>query len=392
MILLEKFNSGQKIKQATGYYAFVPNKINDIWKWESSDINSLLEKANLELGELNSFADLIPNVDVYIKMHIRTEANKSSRIEGTKTSIEEDMSDIKDISPEKRNDYIEVHNYINALNHGIYKITSGELPISSRLIKEIHSILLRGVRGENKYPGEYRISQNWIGGSMPSNAKHVPPPHFMLNELMSDLEKFIHNDDLKIPHLLKIAILHYQFETIHPFSDGNGRVGRLLIPLYLLDKELLKKPCFYISNFFEKNRIDYYDCLSRVREKNDILTWILFFLNGVISTAQDAKNKFHQVVQLVKEYENILNTSVKGSWENKSKILSAFYNEPILRANQIIEKTNLSKATINNILKSFIENNILLEKKNDNNIEIKRNKQYILKKYLDIFSKGIEKL
>ena len=338
MILLEKFNSGQKIKQATGYYAFVPNKINDIWKWESSDINSLLEKANLELGELNSFADLIPNVDVYIKMHIRTEANKSSIIEGTKTSIEEDMSDIKDISP------------------------------------------------------EYRISQNWIGGSMPSNAKHVPPPHFMLNELMSDLEKFMHNDDLKIPHLLKIAILHYQFETIHPFSDGNGRVGRLLIPLYLLDKEMLKKPCFYISNFFEKNRIDYYDCLSRVREKNDILTWILFFLNGVISTAQDAKNKFHQVVQLVKEYENILNTSVKGSWENKSKILSAFYNEPILRVNQIIEKTNLSKATINNILKSFIENNILLEKKNDNNIEIKRNKQYILKKYLDIFSKGIEKL
>ena len=160
--------------------------------------------------------------------------------------------------------------------------------------------------------------------------------------------------------------------------------------MYLLDKELLKKPCFYISNFFEKNRIDYYDCLSRVREKNDILTWILFFLNGVISTTQDAKNKFHQVVQLVKEYENILNTSVKGSWENKNKILNAFYNEPILRVNQIIEKTNLSKATISNILKSFIENEILFEKKNDNNVEIKRNKQYILKKYLDIFSKGIK--
>jgi len=214
----------------------------------------------------------------------------------------------------------------------------------------------------------------------------------MLDELMSDFEKFMHNDDLKIPHLLKIAILHYQFETIHPFSDGNGRVGRLLIPLYLLDKKMLKKPCFYISNFFEKNRIDYYDCLNRVREKNDILTWTLFFLNGVISTAQDAKNKFHQVVQLVKEYENTLNTSVKGSWENKSKILNAFYNEPILRVNQIIEKTNLSKATISNILKSFIENEILLEKKNDNNVEIKRNKQYILKKYLDIFSRGIEKL
>ena len=136
--------------------------------------------------------------------------------------------------------------------------------------------------------------------------------------------------------------------------------------------------------------MDYYDCLSRVREKNDILTWILFFLNGVISTAQDAKNKFHQVVQLVKEYKNILNTLVKGSWENKNKILNAFYNEPILRVNQIIEKTNLSKATISNILKSFIENKILLEKKNDNNVEIKRNKQYILKKYLDIFSRGIE--
>jgi len=199
-------------------------------------------------------------------------------------SIGFSLNYFKFLSPEKRNDYIEVHNYINALNHGIYKITSGELPISSRLIKEIHSILLRGVRGENKYPGEYRISQNWIGGSMPSNAKHVPPPHFMLNELMSDLEKFMHNDDLKIPHLLKIAILHYQFETIHPFSDGNGRVGRLI-----MFKECLRNN---ITPFIidEEHKLFYYRGLKNYKEDKAYL----------IETCLSAQDKY---IKLLNELE-----------------------------------------------------------------------------------------
>ena len=343
MIYLNKFKSGNKVKQDF-YYSFVPNFINDYWKWDDPDIDILLESANLELGGLNSFSDLIPNVDIYIKMHIRTEANKSSKIEGTKTSIEEEMLSLEDINPEKRNDYKEVQNYIKALNFGIKKITEGTLPFSSRLIKEIHAILLENVRGKYKYPGEYRISQNWIGGSKPSDAKHVPPPHYMLNDLMSDLEKFIHNDSLKIPHLLKIAILHYQFETIHPFSDGNGRVGRLMIPLYLLDKKILNKPCFYISDYFEKNRIEYYDSLTRVRENNDMTLWIKFFLKGVIITAQTAKKKFQKVVMTVKEYEEKAST-LSGNWGNTLRVLQSFYDNPLQKASEIVSKTNLSFPT-----------------------------------------------
>lgn len=383
MIKLETFKSGNRVKQDL-YYSFIPNHINDFWKWDNSDINILLETANLELGGLNSFSDLIPDIDIYIRMHIKTEANKSSRIEGTKTSIEEEMMNIEDIDPEKRNDYEEVHNYIKALDYGIDQILNGKLPFSSRLIKEIHKILLNGVRGKNKYPGEYRISQNWIGGSKPSDAKHVPPPNYMLNDLMSDLEKFIHNDDLKIPHLIKIAILHYQFETIHPFSDGNGRVGRLMIPLYLLDKKILNKPCFYISDYFEKNRTEYYDALTRVRENNDMTGWIKFFLQAVIVTSQMAKKKFQKVVIQVKEYESIAPT-LKGKWENILKILNIFYSEPILKSNEIVSKTGLSKTTVNSILKNMEEKEILSELTN-----YKRNKMYILRRYFMIFIEGID--
>lgn len=383
MIKLETFKSGNRVKQDL-YYSFIPNHINDFWKWDNSDINILLETANLELGGLNSFSDLIPDIDIYIRMHIKAEANKSSRIEGTKTSIEEEMMNIEDIDPEKRNDYEEVHNYIKALDYGIDQILNGKLPFSSRLIKEIHKILLNGVRGKNKYPGEYRISQNWIGGSKPSDAKHVPPPNYMLNDLMSDLEKFIHNDDLKIPHLIKIAILHYQFETIHPFSDGNGRVGRLMIPLYLLDKKILNKPCFYISDYFEKNRTEYYDALTRVRENNDMTGWIKFFLKAVIVTSQMAKKKFQKVVIQVKEYESIAPT-LKGKWENILKILNIFYSEPILKSNEIVSKTGLSKTTVNSILKNMEEKEILSELTN-----YKRNKMYILRRYFMIFIEGID--
>lgn len=383
MIQIEKFKAGNKVKQDNLYYSFIPTFINTTWKWDNPEINILLEKANLELGGLNSFSDLIPNIDVYIKMHIRAEANKSSRIEGTKTSMEEDLLRIEDISPEKRDDYKEVQNYIAAINYGIDMIKSNILPFSSRLIREIHALLLEGVRGEHRCPGEYRKSQNWVGGSKPSDAKHVPPPHHMLDELMSDLEKFIHNDALKIPHLLKIAILHYQFETIHPFLDGNGRTGRIMIPLYLLEKKILKKPCFYISDYFEKNRLDYYDGLSRVREKNDMTHWIIFFLKAVISTAQNAKNKFQQIVNLVKEYERNL-ASIKGSFENKTKILDTFYDNPILKVSEIEEKTGINKVTINNILKSMIAKDLIV------NTTIKRNKQYVLHKYFEIFSKGVE--
>lgn len=376
---LEKFVSGTYTTQ-NGYKAFLPTKINQQWDWEKTEINMLLEKASVELGGLNSFSDLIPNVDVYIKMHIHAEANKSSKIEGTKTSIEEDLLNIEDVAPEKRDDYTEVQNYIKALNYGIDRITKADFPLSSRLIREIHTELLQGVRGKTKTPGEFRRSQNWIGGTRPDNAAYVPPHIDNLDELLSDFEKFIHNEDIKIPHLIKIALLHYQFETIHPFLDGNGRIGRLLIPLYLLDKKVLDKPCFYISDYLERHRDAYYEALDRVRLKGDIVHWVEFFLEAIIETAKNAKNKFKQVVVLVEEYRKQC-FDFSGKTANIQAVLETFYDTPYQYGKDCHEKTGISQATVDKILKQMKDAGMLKEITGQT-----RNRVFVLQRYIDIFA------
>lgn len=376
---IEKFKSGVLINQ-DDYKTFKPAFINETWEWQDAEINTLLEEASRELGGLNSFSDLIPNIDVYIKMHIKTEANKSSKIEGTKTSIEEDLLQIEDISPEKRDDYEEVHNYIKALNYGIERISKDDFPLCNRLICEIHEILLQGVRGKHKTPGEFRRSQNWIGGTKPSNALYVPPSIVDMPDLMSDFEKFINNDDIKVPHLIKIALLHYQFETIHPFLDGNGRIGRLIIPLYLLSKGVLDKPCFYISDFFEKNRNAYYEGLERVRTKNDMSHWIKFFLTASIYTAKTAKSKFKRVVELVNQLNKEI-LEIKGRPENTIRVLEAFYDAPILSGKQLQDITGLSQPTVDAAIRGMLEKNILKEITGYN-----RNRIYSLYGYFEIFA------
>jgi len=382
---IEKFNSGSSINQ-TGYKSFLPTFINTSWNWTEPEINVLLEQASGELGGLNSFSDLIPNIDVYIQMHIRIEANKSSKIEGTKTSIEEDLMDVEDIAPEKRDDYEEVQNYILAMNHGINRIRNDDFPLTTRLIREVHNILMQGVRGEHKTPGEFRIQQNWIGGTMPSNAEFVPPNVNDMHELLSDLDKFIHNDGQQVPQLIKIALIHYQFETIHPFQDGNGRIGRLIIPLYLLDKKILEKPCFYISDYFEKNRTAYYNALQNVRLKSELANWIKFFLKAVIYTAKSAKYKFKNVVSLVNEYEERM-LAFSGKPENNRGILKAFFIEPILTSKQLQDRTSLSQATIDKVIHSMLEENMLREITG-----FSRNRIYALNKYLAIFAHDHENM
>lgn len=376
---MQKFVSGE-VLQGDNYNFFLPSKINHSWRWDSYHLNKLLERANLSLGGLASYSELIPNIEIYIQLHIKTEAHNSNKIEGTKTTIEEDLMKVEDVSPEKRDDRIEVQNYIQAMNLGIYKITVEEFPFSTRLIRDLHFELLQGVRGQNKTPGEFRKSQNWIGGSSPSNAMYVPPSKEYLDELLTDFEFFINNDELEIPILVKIALLHYQFETIHPFLDGNGRIGRLIIPLLLLENKVLSKPCFYISNYLEKNRTRYYDALNRVRTENNLIGWITFFLEAVIETSEDAKNKFNKVVKLVDEYREY-QFKLKGKPENIAKVFDAFYNDPVLSIADIIGITNLSRSTVSSIIREMEKNGILHELTN-----YSRNKLYLLKDYFVIFA------
>lgn len=339
-----------------------------------------MAEANRQIGELNAYSLLIPNVDLYIKMHVKIEANKSSRIEGTRTTIEEDLLDVADINPEKRDDWEEVQNYVKATNFGVQKIKDA-FPLCTRLIREMHQILMNGVRGEHKTPGEFRKSQNWIGGTRPSTAVYVPPPHTKIAECLTDLENFINSENVDTPDLIKIAIIHYQFESIHPFLDGNGRIGRLLIPLYVQSKDMLEKPCLYISHYIEKNKDIYYDMLTRVRTHNDMIGWIKFFLEAVVETSKTAKDKFRKVVELTQEMDKkIINLPVKI--ENAKKVLDLLYDEPIVSRKTIIESTGIKFTTLVGVIKAFQEEEILIETTGYN-----RNQVFAFQKYIDLFLK-----
>ena len=376
---LEDYKSGEYVKM-NDYKAFIPSKINYNWGWDDTKLDKLLAEANRQIGELNAYSLLIPNVDLYIKMHVKIEANKSSRIEGTRTTVEEDLLDVTDINPEKRDDWEEVQNYVKATNYGVERIKDG-FPVCTRLIRELHKILMQGVRGEHKTPGEFRTSQNWIGGSMPSNAVYVPPPHTEIAECLTDFEKFINNEEIDTPDLIKIAILHYQFESIHPFLDGNGRIGRLLIPLYIQSKGMLDKSCLYISDYIERNKDTYYDMLTRVRTHNDMIAWIKFFLEAVIETSKTAKEKFRNVVELTMEMDKVIvNLPVKS--DNVKKVIDVLYNEPVINRKKLCDITKIKEGTIKNIINCLLENNIIVE-----TTGYSRNQIFTFQKYTDLFLK-----
>ena len=373
---LKEFKSGKYIRQYE-YKSFSPSKINHSWVWDDAKINVLLENATRSLGELNAFSTIVPDVDLFIQMHIMKEAQTSSRIEGTMTEIDEAVMDKDDISPEKRDDWQEVHNYVEAMNHGVKRLK--EMPISSRLLREMHAILLDGARGENKSPGQFRRSQNWLGGSSLSDAVYIPPAHTEIEDLMSDFEKFLHNDEISVPHLVKVAVAHYQFETIHPFLDGNGRIGRLLITFYLVSSGLLAKPCLYLSDFFEKNRSSYYDALSRVRESNDIAHWIKFFLNAVMSTSDNGKETFQKILILKNRLDLLVHSFGKRS-ENARKLIYKLYSKPTISITETSEFLGLSNKAAGDMIKILEDHNILCELTG-----YKRNRYYIFEEYMRLF-------
>jgi len=282
------------------------------------------------------------------------------------------------IEPEKRDDWREVRNYIDAMNTAIAELKT--LPLSNRLLKQTHGILMRGVRGEHKHPGEFRISQNWIGGSNLINAAFIPPHPDGVVELMSDLEKFWHNQTITVPHLVRVALSHYQFETIHPFLDGNGRIGRLMIPLYLVSHGLLAKPSLYLSDFFERNRTSYYDALMRVRASNDLIHWVRFFLTGIAETSIKGRDIFRRILELRKEVEQ----SVLGLGKRTptaQRMLNELYRKPVITALDVEKVLGVSKTTANIVINDFIQLGILVEQTGQ-----VRGKVYAFDRYLKLFS------
>lgn len=376
---IKEFKSGG-YEQQYEYRSFLPTPINREWVVSDPQILTLLEETNRLLGELNGFSQLIPDVDFFIRMHITKEATTSSRIEGTQTNMEEALIGKLDVDPEKRDDWQEVHNYIQAINFSIKQMD--QMPLSNRLLRETHAVLLRGVRGTHKQPGEFRTSQNWIGVSL-NHATFIPPHHLHVPDLMSDLEKFMHNDQIHVPHLVRIALIHYQFETIHPFLDGNGRLGRLLIVLYLAGSGLLHKPALYLSDFFERHKGEYYDQLMAVRTTQKMEPWLRFFLLGMRETTALSIQVFRDILTLKERIERkYMPTFHVRRQANAQMLLKSLYRAPVINIKMVTDLIKTQTNTAAALIDDFVKLGILRELTGQ-----RRNRLFIFQDYVRLFKK-----
>ncbi len=362
------------------YKSFVPRPLAAVPPIElSEDMVRLLIKANAQLAVLESVATRIPNVGLFVAMYVRKEALMSSQIEGTQATLEDVLDPMLDINANRN--VAEVVNYIKATEFAIQRLR--ELPLCNRLIKETHAILMEGVRGQEKSPGEFRRSQNWIGGqgSTLKNARYIPPSPDDMVEAMSDLEKYINVED-EVDCLIRAALIHYQFETIHPFLDGNGRVGRLLITLFLMAKKVLTTPALYISYFLKKNRVEYYDRMTEVRAKGNYEQWVKFFLQAIMESAEDATATIDDLIAL--HNANAAQISKLGR-ASKNTMLVFDYLEanPIIEIRKTAEALGIAFNTASSAVYRLVDAGILIQTTNAS-----RNRTFAYEAYLEILRKG----
>ena len=371
--------AGKYVQQLRGllkYQAFIPELLPFQVK-DDPVLQSLLSRADLALGRLDGIAEILPDVDFFILMYIRKEATFSSQVEGTQATFADVLKAeacIKNTQIHK--DVDEILNYVNAMNYGLKRLET--FPLSGRLIREIHECLLKGVRGEHKTPGEFRTSQNWVGGPTIETATFVPAPHTELPVLLSNLEKFLH-DESPMPILIKIGLVHSQFENIHPFLDGNGRIGRLLITFYLCQQGVLNRPLLYLSEFFKRNRRDYYDRLNAVHEKDNIEGWLKFFLTGIAQTADNAVSTARKIIKLrAKDMEKV--STLNKSTQRAIKLLNVLYRTPLVRVKDVERIVQIQNPNALALVSKFLRLGILKEQTGR-----KRDRIFSYKEYIDLF-------
>ncbi len=359
-----------------GYKSFNPERLQNVKLNFDDEMLTKLGEANRLLGRLDGKSVQIPNINLFVGSYVRKEAVLSSQIEGTQTSLVDILD--PNIDSNANSDISDVVNYVDALNYGIYRLKS--FPLCSALIKEVHYKLLQGVRGNEKSPGEFKKSQNWIGGvgSTLKDARYIPPEPIVAEQAMSDMDKFMNQEDYLDP-LVKIALIHYQFETIHPFLDGNGRMGRMLIVLYLLEKKILTHPIFYVSYYLKQNRIEYYDRLNEVRTKGNYEQWVKFFLDAVIHTCQNAIETIGVLDKLFAgDFDKIqkCNDSVK-------RVFGYLQVNPIIDVTKTSKALEMSYNTVMKAIETLSSLGILCEFTTQ-----KRSKLYAYKNYIDILTDG----
>lgn len=380
-MLQESKRAGVYQRQVTGYDAFVPNPLPpDPALRIDSEMQSLLSRADRALGRLDGATSVLPNPDLFVTMYVRKEAVLSSQIEGTQASLTDILElEAKILRPDAPADGREVINYVEAMNHGLSRLDT--LPVSMRLVREIHSILMQGTRGKDKSPGELRRTQNWIGpaGCTLKDATFVPPAPDDMHRALTDLERFLHSAD-PMPLLIKVGLAHAQFETIHPFLDGNGRTGRLLITLLLCEQGVLARPLLYVSHYFKQNRSEYYDCLQSVRENGEWEDWLKFFLRGVAIVADDATEVGRKIILLREEQRAAIQQRASRSVSSMLEAYESLFSVPYVSVRDVQQRLHCNYPAANSVVKQLVSMGILRSA-----VDRQRNRVFVHFRYLELF-------